>query len=66
MSTAREASHGVSDEMRRTLIAAVHESVCGTNRRLEGGQSMSALPRYFRHQLVPLLPGRHLLRCLGI
>jgi len=33
MSTAersREASHGVSDEMRRTLIAAVHESVCGT------------------------------------
>ena len=26
----------------------------GTNRRLEFGQSMSALPRYIRHQLVPL------------
>jgi hypothetical protein len=26
----REASHGVSDEMRRTLIAAVHESVART------------------------------------
>jgi len=31
----------------------------GTNRPSEGGQSMSALPGYFRHQLVPLLPGRH-------
>jgi hypothetical protein len=29
----------------------------GTNRRLEAGQSMSALPGYFRRQLVPLLPG---------
>src|SRR5882762_8422423 len=28
------------------------------NRRLEIGQSMSALPGYFRHQLVPLLPRR--------
>src|SRR5258705_1701076 len=33
------------------------------NRRLEGGQSMSALPGYFRHQLVPLLPRRHRPRC---
>jgi len=35
---------------------------CGTNRRLEVGQSMSALPGYFRHQLVPLLPKHHPLR----
>src|ERR1700730_10255221 len=26
----------------------------GTNRRLEGGQSKSALPRNFKHQFVPL------------
>jgi hypothetical protein len=31
----------------------------GTNRWLEVGQSMSALPGYFRHRLVPLLPGHH-------
>ena len=37
-----------------------------TNRRLEIGQSMSALPGYFRHQLVPLLPRRHPLRCPDI
>jgi hypothetical protein len=44
MSTAersREASHGVSDEMRRTLIAAVHESVCGTSRTNRVGLRMS-------------------------
>jgi hypothetical protein len=35
-------------------------SVVGTNRRLEDGQSMSALPGYFRHQLVPLLPKQEL------
>ena len=38
----------------------------GTKRRLRVGQSMSALPGYFRHQLVPLLPGRHRLRCPDI
>src|SRR5882724_3373212 len=38
-------------------------SVFGTNRPLKVGQGMSAVPRYFRHRLVPLLPGRHLLRC---
>jgi hypothetical protein len=32
-------------------------SVVGTNRLLEVGQDMSALPGYFRHQLVPLSPG---------
>jgi hypothetical protein len=41
-------------------------SVVGTNQRFEAGQSMSALPGYFRHQLAPLLQGRHLLRCPGI
>jgi hypothetical protein len=51
---------------RKMLFVALHESVHGTNRQLEGGQSMSALPRYFRHQLVPLLPARHRLRCPGI
>ena len=38
-------------------------SPIGTNRRLEVGQSMSALPGYFRHQLVPLLPRRHRPQC---
>jgi hypothetical protein len=38
----------------------------GTNRLLEAGQSMSALPGYFRHQLVPLLPRHHPLRCPDI
>jgi hypothetical protein len=45
MSTAersREASHGVSDEMRRTLIAAVHESVCGTFETCRRDQKTSA------------------------
>jgi hypothetical protein len=41
-------------------------SASGPKRRLRVGQSMSALPGYFRRQLVPLLPGRHLLRCPGI
>ena len=41
-------------------------SCIGTNRRLEVGQSMSALPGYFRHQLVPLLPKHHLPRCRDI
>jgi hypothetical protein len=31
----------------------------GTKRRLEDGQSMSALPGYIRHQLVLLLPEHH-------
>ena len=31
-------------------------SVDGTNRHLGAGQSMSALPEYFRHQPVSLLP----------
>jgi hypothetical protein len=38
----------------------------GTKRRLRVGQSMLALPGYFRRQLVLLLPGRHLLRFPGI
>jgi hypothetical protein len=38
----------------------------GTNRLLEAGQSMSALPGYFRHQLVPLLPKHRLLRSRDI
>jgi hypothetical protein len=38
-------------------------SESGTNRRLEVGRSMSALPGYFRHQLVPLLRGHHRPRC---
>ena len=46
----------------RPLFAAMHESGCGTNRRLEVGQSMSALPGYLRRQLVPLLPKHHPLR----
>jgi hypothetical protein len=41
-------------------------SVDGTKRRLELGQSMSALPEYFRHQLVPLLLGHRLLRSRDI
>jgi hypothetical protein len=36
------------------------------NRRLEHGQSMSALPRYIRHQLVLPLPKHHPLRCRDI
>jgi hypothetical protein len=39
----REASHGVSDEMRRTLIAAVHESVCGTFETWRSGLAMSVV-----------------------
>jgi hypothetical protein len=38
-------------------------SAIGPNRRLRVGQSMSALPGYFRRLLAPLLPGRHPLRC---
>ena len=34
-------------------------SESGANRRLEGGQSVSALPGYFRHRLVPLLLESH-------
>src|SRR3954470_3744685 len=41
-------------------------SVVGPNRLLEVGQSMSALPEYFRRQLVPLLRGHHLPRCRDI
>jgi hypothetical protein len=41
-------------------------SARGPNRLLEIGQGMSALPGCFRHQLVPLLPGHHLLRCRDI
>jgi hypothetical protein len=41
-------------------------SLVGTNRRLEDGQSMSALPGYFRHQPVPQLPRRHRPRCEDI
>jgi hypothetical protein len=32
-------------------------SASGTNRLLKVGQRMSALPEYFRHQLVPLAAG---------
>jgi hypothetical protein len=41
-------------------------SAYGPKRRLRVGQSMSALPGYFRRQLVLLLPGRHLLQYPGI
>jgi hypothetical protein len=34
-----------------------------SKRRFEVGQSMSALPKYFRHQLVPLLSPVDLARC---
>src|SRR5216683_5976660 len=37
-----------------------------TNRLLEVGQGMSALPGYFRHRLVQLLPKHRLLRSLDI
>ena len=39
----------------------------GTNRRLEVGQSVSALPGYFRHQPVPPAhnPQRHSVGCIG-
>jgi hypothetical protein len=40
-------------------FAAVHESVHGTYQTKLAGQSMSALPGYFRHQLVLLSTGRH-------
>ena len=53
-------------EKERYSLLPWHESRSGTNRRLEGGQSMSALPRYFRHQLVPLLPGHHRPQCRDI
>jgi hypothetical protein len=38
-------------------------SVIGTKRLLKVGQGMSVLPRYFRQQLVPLLPVHRLLQC---
>ena len=41
-------------------------SAIGPKLRLRVGQSMSALPGYFRRQIVPLWPGRHLLRCPDI
>ena len=47
----------------KKALANTEPSTHGTNRRLEDGQSMSALPGYFRHQLVPLLLGRHRPRC---
>jgi len=50
----------------KKALANPEPSTHGTNRRLEVGQNMSALPGYFRHQLVPLLPGHHLLRCRDI
>src|SRR5713226_1310257 len=40
-----------SRSTRRAIMSA-----SGTNRLLRVGQSTSALPEYFRHQLVPLLP----------
>jgi hypothetical protein len=49
-----------------TCCGNVCRSVVGTKRTFEGGQSMSALPLYFRHQLVPLLPRRHRPRFLDI
>jgi hypothetical protein len=47
-------------------LRACRESDIGTNRRLAVGQSMSALPRYFRHPLVPLLPKHRPPRCQDI
>jgi hypothetical protein len=41
------------------LFAAVHMSLPGTNPLTTGSQSMSALPRYIRPQLVPLSRARH-------
>jgi hypothetical protein len=50
------------------LIQGLGISASGTNRRLEVGRSMSALPGYLRRQLVPLLPKHHpsTVRYLGI
>jgi hypothetical protein len=38
-------------------------AACGPSGQLRTGQSMSALPADFRHQLVPLLRARHRPRC---
>lgn len=38
-------------------------SARGPKQRRDDGQSMYALPGHFRRQSVPLLPGRHRLRC---
>jgi hypothetical protein len=46
-------------------ITGMTSSASGTN-KVEVGQSMSALPGYIRHQLVPLLLKHRLLRCRNI
>ena len=48
------------------LFAAVHESVYGPFLLWTAGQSMSALPGYFRRQLVQLSQARHRPQCRGI
>jgi hypothetical protein len=55
----RITDEAAADHCDRFLCSVI--SVHGTNRLLKVGQSMSALPRYFRHQLVPLLPKHRLL-----
>jgi hypothetical protein len=59
-------THSNSRSCRRARRMSDRMSPIGTNRRLEVGQSMSALPGYFRHQLAQLWPKHHLLRCLDI
>src|ERR1700719_972641 len=52
-----------SQDLHGRYAARPNMSAFGTKRLLEAGQSMSALPRYFRHQPVPLLPMRRRPRC---
>jgi hypothetical protein len=58
----RHTRSDVSPAVQWKCVAGVRTTALGTNRRLEVGQSMSALPGYFRHQLVPLSPRHRLLR----
>jgi hypothetical protein len=57
-STARSICFLLQDSERTWRPVAIGakplNSEIGANRRSEGGQSMSAVPKYFRHQLVPL------------
>ena len=60
-------SHRQGRRRRRVLRAAIGNmspvSLVWHKQRFDGGQSMSVLPWYFRHQLILLLPGRHQPRC---
>jgi len=51
---------------RRPSVLLTNNAHPSPNLPMLVGRSMSALPEYFRHQLVPLSREHHLPRCRGI